>query len=337
MRSGDASRRRFIKMLGVAAASPLAARAAQMEKPWRIGTLDNLPRSYPPSFTRELANGLAERGYAEGKDFAFVHRWADWKWERLPQLAAEIVREKPHVIATNMVAAAQALLKETSTVPIVASVGDPIAEGFTKDPIHPDRNITGLAAATESFWLKGIALLRQIAPGISNLGEVEVAEQKKLARPQRAPDAGEMVGGLRRRSFVVATPAEVTEAFRAMRGGHWAAIIPWSLPRTMHPEQIEKWEEGAREIGEIALANGVPTISHYLPFVVRGGILMGWNADHRVDMVDLLLKILLGTPLQEIPFQFPTETHFAINLKTARALGLEVPDEVLLQASRIVR
>jgi putative tryptophan/tyrosine transport system substrate-binding protein len=350
----DAGRRSLIAraavlVLVVAGAGQVSA--ARARKPWRIGVLDHLPRSNPSSFTRRVAAAMERGGHREGRDFGFDHRWALWKYDRVPILASELVRMKPDVLLANFSEAVHAFRKETSTIPIVARVMDAVNEGFARSLERPGSNVTGFTYELAETSSKTLEFLTRISRGLSDLAILENAAQQAHSPFGRIWTAAAAKAGIRSRLYAIDSEESLRGAFESMRRGHWAAVVPWALPyvlpqkgaRSQAKSRADWWERedpGVRRIGLLAIANGVATIAEMPRYVWQGGLLLGYSAIHdRIHeiMTGMVVKILEGGRAADIPFQLPTHTYFALNARTAEALHLEIPSDLLLAADRVVR
>jgi putative ABC transport system substrate-binding protein len=325
-------RREFIAGLGGAAAWPLAARAQQGDRVRRIGYLD--AGEYDPLAKSDLSvftQALAGLGWTEGRNMRMEVRWASGDFNRLPVLARELVGLQPDIIVTGGTPATVALQRETRTIPIVfAGVGDPVASGLVPRLNQPGGNITGFGRSEASLGGKWLELLSEIAPGLKRaaimfnpdvavtasayMPSFETAARSLKIEPIAAPVRSDVeieaaIGVIGRESGggLVVT----SDAFTLM---HRAAII------------------------SAAVRNNVPVVATISDFAREGGLL-----SYGVDEVDIFRRaasyvdrILRGAKPGDLPVQFPTKYEMVVNAKTAKALGLTVPQSILLRADEVI-
>jgi putative ABC transport system substrate-binding protein len=325
-------RRKFITLLGGAASWPLAARAQQGEPTRRIGALVNLAQNDPLALARVAAfqQGLQELGWTVGRNVQIDYRWAAGDPELYRKYAAELIALKPAVILADSSPAVGALQQAMRTIPIVfASVIDPVGSGFVRSSARPGGNITGFALFEYGIAAKWLDLLKQIAPrttrvaairdlsiaaGSGQLGAIQaVASLTRMdVYPIDAHDADEIEQG-------------VTAFARASNGG---LIVTATTLTGVHRGLI---------IG-LAARYQLPTVYPFSFFAAEGG-LIGYRPDvvalHRqaAGYVDRILK---GEKPAELPVQAPTKYDLAINLKTAKALGLTVPPTLYALANEVI-
>jgi putative tryptophan/tyrosine transport system substrate-binding protein len=325
-------RREFIAGLGSAAAWPLAARAQQPERVRRIGVLmfydknDPLAKPWLSAFTLALAN----LGWTDGRNVRTEFRWAGGDANRIRALAHELVGLQPDVILTHSTPAAVALQGETRTIPMVFAIGgDPVASGLVARLDRPSGNITGFATNEASLGGKWLELLSEIAPGLKRAAimfnpntapvstfrpSFETAARSLNVLPSIAP---------------VHSDAEIETAIIALgrepRGG--LVILPDTFMRAHRAPIILA-----------AARNNVPSVYYVQDFVRDGGLL-----SYGVEEVDIwrraatyVDRILRGASAAELPVQMATKFDMAVNLKTAKALGLMVPQSLLLRADEVI-
>jgi len=325
-------RRQFITLLGGAAALPLAAQAQQSERMRRIGVLMNIGSEEPEGQTRIAAflQMLQELGWTVGRNVQIDTRWAPGDAERVRKYAAELVALAPDVILTNGATSVRALQHATSTVPIVfVQVSDAVGGGFVEGLARPGGNATGFTLAEYSTSGKWVELLKQIAPhvtraavlrdrtsptGLGQFGAIQSAAQSLGVElsPVGVRDAGEIERG-------------VTTLARAPNGG---LILTNGTFAWTHRELI------------IALAGrlGLPAVYPYRSLVTGGGLIF-----YGTDSIDpyrraagYVNRILKGEKAADLPVQAPTKFETVINLKTAKALGLDIPPALLAAAAEVI-
>jgi putative tryptophan/tyrosine transport system substrate-binding protein len=328
-------RREFITLLsGAAATWPLAARAQQGERVRRVGVLSNFAESdlEAQSMVEALHQTLQELGWVEGRNLRFDHRWAAGNSTRIQAFAKALVALQPDVIVGHVTPAVAALQKETSTIPIVfIQVSDPIGAGFIANLAHPGGNITGFTTYEPSMVGKWVEMLKEMAPRVSRLAF--------LFNPQTAPfvtryyqgplESSARSLGIQASANPVHNASEIESVITALarEPGVGLIVMPDSF-NIVHRERI------------IALAaqNKLPAISPYQFMVVEGGLM-----SYGVDLVDLFRRaaayvdrILKGEKPADLPVQAPTKFALVINLKTAKALGLEVPLHLQQLADEVI-
>ncbi|MBA3390599.1 MAG: ABC transporter substrate-binding protein [Rubrobacter sp.] len=276
-----------------------------------------------------LRQGLNEHGYVEGENIVLEQRYADGQVDRLPELAAELVRLNVDVIVTTATGI-RAAKEATVTLPIVmANVPDPVGQGLIASLARPGGNITGLASTTAQFGRKQLELLKETVPGASR-----VAVLLNLDNVPSALGLGDMQVGaqwlrLETQPFGVRAAADFAPAFAAVRVWQADALMVINDPLiTLH----------LAEILDFAAQNRLPAMYTFKEYVVAGG-LMSYGASisdlwrRAATHID---KILKGTKPGDLPVEQPTTFDIVLNLKTARALGLTIPESVLLQATEVI-
>ena len=322
-------RRIFIQGIAAFAAWPLAARA-QQSSPALIGFFNAGAASSLNEEIDSFRAALRNLGYVEGRDVGFEYRFANGDLDKLPALAAELVRLNPTIIVSSPVPANLAIAKTTSTIPIVTASGaDPVAFGLAKSLAHPAGNITGLTNFAEELASKQIDLLREFRPGLARLA-VLVNVANPLHVPQwRETQAAAAQAAITLVPFELRTADQLEEAFAEFaRERAEALLVPPDVTFGTH----------RRRIADLALAAGLPTI-FFLRQSVEDGGLMSYGPDQvesyrrAAAYVD---KILKGAHPQDLPIERPTKIELAINLKTAKTLGLNVPDRLLARADKVI-
>jgi putative ABC transport system substrate-binding protein len=317
-------RREFIALLGGAVAWPLAARAQQPKVP-TIGALV-IGNISPEQFWREFRQGLRDLGYVEGQNIRFEFRSAEGHLDRLPELAAELVRLKVDIIVTWFTPTALAAKQATREIPIVmAETGDPIGTGLVASLPRPGGNVTGMASVTAELAGKCVQLIRDMLPSARRVTALANATDP-FSKPflQQIQLGGEATGTTIN-SVSISNSEEFETAFAAMEKDRPDAIIVQpSLP--------------TKRAAELALKHRVPAVSVPRWFVEEGG-LMSYSAIY----VELFRKaavyvdkILKGAQPADLPVEQPTHFELVINMKTAKALGLTVPAAFLARADEVI-
>ena len=315
------NRRAFIALMGGAAAGPLAARAQQGERMRRIGLLlVSGPEPLGP-----FREALADVGYVEGKNIQIEIRSAQGQDTRLPELAAELVRSRVDVIIAVQTPAAHAAKNATRDIPIIVMAGDPIATGLITNLARPGGNITGLSATAAEAAAKSLELIAEIKPGARRVGVLGNADD-----PFIKPFFEQILRGapsvrLEVREIIVRGSDELNGAFATIaRERADAVIIQGSLP--------------VKPTVDLALKYQLPSLSTQKS-AVQAGILMSYSASfaERARVIaNYVDEILKGAKPADLPVQQPTRYELAINLKTAKALGLDVPPTLLARADEVI-
>jgi putative ABC transport system substrate-binding protein len=317
-------RREFIATLGSAAAWPLGVRAQQPKVP-TIGALV-IGNINPEQFWREFRQGLRDLGYVEGQNIRFEFRSAEGRLERLPELAAELVRVKVDIIVTWFTPTALAAKQATREIPIVmAETGDPIGTGLIASLARPGGNVTGMASVTAELAGKCVQLIREILPSARRVTALANATDP-FSKPflEQIKFGGE-VTGTTINAIAVSSDEEFETAFAGIEKDRPdAVIVQPSLP--------------TRRAADLSVKHKIPAVSVPRWFAEQGG-LMSYSAKYgelfrqAAVYVD---KILKGAQPADLPVEQPTHFQLVINLKTARALGLEIPPTLLGRADEVL-
>ena len=330
MQFDQLKRREFIALLGGGAVVwPLQASAQQSS----LALIGLLNAGAATTLKREIdafCDGLRNLGYIEGRNIRFEYRFADGYLDRLPTLAAELVRLNPNVVVSSPVPANLAIAKLTSTIPIVmASGADPVGFGLVKSLSHPGGNVTGLTNFAEELASKQIDLMRELLPGLARLAAL-VNVANPLHVPQwRETQAAAAQAAIALVPFELRSPDQLEEAFaRFARERADALIVPPDVTFTTH----------RRRIANLALGARLPTIFFVRQSVEDGGLMSYGpnqveNYRRAATYVD---KILKGAKPQDLPIERPTNFDLIINLTTAKALGLDVPATLLARADEVI-
>jgi putative tryptophan/tyrosine transport system substrate-binding protein len=325
----DIRRRDFITLLGGAAAAwPLGARAQQAAKPPTIGFLGTNTPSAQSQWTAAFVQRLRELGWIEGRTIAIEYRWAEGRTERFAELATEFVRLKVDVIVT-LGAAVAAAKQATSVIPIVFAVAtDPVSTGFVASLARPGGNVTGLSLQQSDIAGKRLELLRGVIPNLGRLAIIaNVGVPSYVAEAHEVQTTAHALG-INVTTYEIRRPADIALAFDALKD------LAEALYVVNEPLSITN----RKAINALALAARLPTMHGSREQVEAGG-LISYAANfpdlfrRAADYVD---KILRGTKPDDIPVEQPTKFDLVINLKTARALGLTMPDRLLALADEVI-
>ena len=304
-----------------------ASHAQQPGKLYRIGVLVSTTVSY----RREaLLQGLRELGYVEGKNITIELRSAEGKFERLPALAAELVRLKVDVIVTSSNPAIIALKQATRDIPIVMTVvGDPIGAGFIQSLARPGGNITGLSSVAKELSGKRLELLKEISPNISRVAVFRNPTIPTHAVLWKETQAAATALGIKLIPLDFRGPDEFESLFSAMAKEHAEALIVLPDPITLAQR---------KQIVDLAAKNRLPGMYPFGDFVDVGGLIAyGPSATDLWRRGAIYVdKILKGRKPADLPVEQPTKFETVLNMKTAKALGITIPQTILVQADRVI-
>jgi putative ABC transport system substrate-binding protein len=322
-------RREFITLLGAGAAAwPLAARAQQAGKLPTIGFLGADP-SIESKRVAAFVQRLRELGWIDGRNLAIEYRWAEGRNERYAENAAELVRLKVDVIVTVATVPTLAAKQATAVIPIVfAASGDPVGTGLVASLARPGGNVTGLSTQTAETAGKRLELLREIVPGLGRL-----AIMGNVGNPISVLELGEVQAAARALGLEVITSElrraeDISPAFDALKGRADALYVCTDPLVNTHRIRVNT----------LALAARLPTMHFYREYVEAGGLISyGPNLpDLLRRAADYVDKILRGAKPGDIPVEQPTKFDLIINLTTAKALGLTIPEPFLLRADEVI-
>jgi putative ABC transport system substrate-binding protein len=312
-------------------AAPLAAEAQQPGSVHRIGYLQPAPRESTAHMLKALEDGLRELGYVPGGNLVVEYRFADGRAERLPDLAAELVRLKPDVIVVAATTTAvQAARKATTAIPIVMPIaGDPVETGLVASLARPGGNITGLSVMSSQLSGKRLELLKTVAPSVSRVAVLSNATSANIPRQMRETEAAARTLGVQLLPVEVRGPEDLEKAFQSAANGRANALVVLDdFFVFAHATTIVK----------LAAAHRLVAIYGFREFVQAGG-LMAYSVNvadlyHRAAIyVDRILK---GAKPADLPVEQPTKFDLVINLKTAKALGLAIPPAVLARVDEVI-
>jgi ABC-type uncharacterized transport system substrate-binding protein len=322
-------RREFIKVIAGSAAWPLAARAQEL-KPVLVGILWAGSAASNAANFEAFRDAMRQLGYIEGRNVRFEYRLADGVIDRLPGLAAELVALNPDVILSGPLPASLAVQKATSTIPIVMGTGaDPVGFGLVKSLAHPGGNITGVANFAEQLASKQLDLMRELLPRLSRVA-VLINVTNPLHVPQwRETQAAAIKAAIALVPFEIQKAEQLEAAFAMFtRERADALLVPPDVTFNTH----------RRRIAELAVSARLPAV-YFNRAQAQDGGLMSYGPDipegyrRAATYVD---KILKGAKPGDLPVEQPTKIEFVINLKTAKALGLEIPPQLLARADEVI-
>jgi putative tryptophan/tyrosine transport system substrate-binding protein len=324
-------RREFITLLGSAAAAwPVAAVAQVSTKRPLIAWLSLGERTASWAFVEAFLHGMRDFGYADGDNFEFAPRFADGYIERLPMLAQELVQLRPSVILAPASGPAVAAKRATATIPIVSpALADAVHLGLVASVSRPGGNVTGITPYVEGLPAKQMELAREVVPGAARIGVLaNLSDPKAPPQLQELETAGRELGV----TVVVAdapTPDDVDRAFRTLADHRIDVMVVLQTSMLLSERQ---------RIASLAATTRLPAVYGYREHVDDGG-LISYGVDLRACFrraAYYVHKILNGVAPGDLPIEFPTRLELVINLKTARALGLDVPPTLLARADEVI-
>jgi putative ABC transport system substrate-binding protein len=320
-------RREFIAFLGGAATWPLVARAETGKVP-TIGFLGSSTPSTWALWVAAFEQRLRELGWIDGRNITIEYRWAEGRSERIAEIAAEFVRLNVDVIVTSGSSIAEAK-RATSVIPIVFAIAaDPVGGGFVASLARPGGNVTGLSNASPELAGKRIELLREIVPGFRRLAIMVNADISQAVQEMAEAQTAARKLGLDAITREIRRADDIGSAISSLKGhADVLYVVSDTLANT-----------NRSHINSLALVGKLPTIHGNREYIEAGG-LISYAANypdlfrHAADYVD---KILHGTKPAELPVEQPTKFDLVINLTTAKALGLTIPESFLLRADEVI-
>jgi putative tryptophan/tyrosine transport system substrate-binding protein len=332
MRVHPMRRRDFLGALGgAAAAGPVAALAQTSGAVHRVGLLDAGPPLGDASpIVEGLGAGFARRGYAVGRDLVFERRAALGHVERLPQLVQELAASGAQLIVTSGYPAALAAKQHTTIPVVVTNAGDPVATGLVQSLAHPGGHVTGISEIASELSAKRLQLLTETVPKVRKVAMLWNADDLGMTLRYRAADKAAQILRIKVEALGVREPDDFAAAFAAMTRDPPDAILMVTDALTLLNH---------KKVFDFAAAHRLAAIYEF-DFLVRDGGLMSYGPD-MAELYDraagLADRFLKGASPADLPLEEPTRLRFAINLKTAQAIGLTVPAMVLAQADEIIQ
>jgi putative ABC transport system substrate-binding protein len=323
-------RRDFIEIVTALAATwPLATRAQPTNKIARIGFLGSATTAGSSQSVRALREGLKALGYVEGKNIIIEFRWAEGKYERLPELVADLIRLNVEVLVTHGTPGTQAAKRVTNNIPIVMAIsGDAVATGIVTNLGRPDANVTGSTFFLPELNAKRLELLKEVLPQVTHVGALS-----NPANPVSAPIVSAMTAAatplkLEVEVFKVHGPSDFVGAFETIAKSHVNAVAV---------TEDGEFAASFKTIAALAAGKKLPSIGSK-EFAEAGG-LVGYGVNilslyrRAAYFVDRILK---GSKPADLPIEQPTRFDFVINLKTAKTLGLTVPPSMLARVDELI-
>ena len=307
---------------------------AQAQQPLKVPRIAFLSAVSPSSIsprTEAFRQGLRELGYVEGQSIVVEYRWAEGKFDRLPDLAAELVRLKVDVILSGGPTATRPAKEATVTIPIVMAFDDdPVGSGFVASLARPGGNITGLSTLAPEISGKQLELLKEIVPRLSRVAVFGTSTRSGNAQALREIELAAGTLGVQLQYLDVLGAKDIEALFRAASKGRADAVLALASPTLLLQRT---------QIADLAVKNRLPAIYDRAEFVEDGGLMT-----YSVSITDLFRraatyvdKILKGAKPADLPVEQPTKFEFIVNLKAAKQIGLTIPPNVLARADKVIR
>jgi putative ABC transport system substrate-binding protein len=328
-------RRSFVGAMSMMLAAPLVAQAQRPEKVARIGYLVTGSLGSPEvrGTLEVFRHALRERSYVEGQNIVIELRGASGKIERLPDLAAELVRLQVDLIVAGATPAARAAQRATATIPIVAmSMGDPVGDGLVVSLARPGGNITGTTFLGPALVPKRLELLKETLPSIVRVAALwhpGAFGERATSDMVRETEEASRTLGVKLQLVPVRAPNELERAFSTMTRDHADALLVFPSPMLFSER---------KRIVDLAVRHRLPAMFNASEFVILGGLI-----SYGASILDLarraatsVAKILKGARPSDLPVEQPEKFELVINLKTAKALGIAIPPSLLLRADQVI-
>jgi len=323
-------RREFIAGLGGAVAWPVVARAQQRGKVAKIGFIEAGSQQANQIFLDSFRDGLVALGWTDGSNVLVMDRWVEARNDRLPEIINGLIQSGVDVFVTAAGPASVAAKRATSTIPIVAvGIPDPIGMGLINSLVRPGGNLTGFSSLSVELTAKRVQLLQEALPNASRIAVIWNPQDSGARLGEGdAKGAAEKLG-LSLLSIEVATPEDIEHAFAGLRTNKTDVVFVINDPLTV-----------ANRDRIVALATDLrlPVMAGFRLFAVSGGLLsLGTSLPNDFKRAARLVdKILRGEKAAELPFEQPTQLELVVNLKTAKVLGLELPQTLLARADEVI-
>ncbi len=321
-------RRDVIALFAAALARPLATRAQQKAMPV-IGFLNGTSAGSDDKFLTAFLDGLGESGYVEEKNLVIEYRWAEGNYDRLPALAADLVARNVDAIAAIGTPSALAAKGATSTIPIVFNAGDPIGDGLVASLARPTDNLTGISLLAVELMPKRLELLSELVPQASLIALLVNPDNANAERIIRGVEEAARAKGVQLSILKASSASEIDAAFATLVQRRDGALVVGS----------DIFFDGRRDqLVALASRHAVPAIIELREFATAGGLISyGSSLTATLRQVGAYVgKILRGAKPADLPVQQPTTFELVINLKTAKALSLAVPQSILARADEVI-
>jgi putative ABC transport system substrate-binding protein len=308
--------------------------SAEAQQPKKVPRIAYLSANFPSAMaerTEAFRQGLRELGYVEGKDILIEYRYAEGKFDRVPALAAELVRLKVDIIVTSGASVTRAAKEATTTIAIVmAQDSDPVGNRFVASLARPGGNITGLSTLSPELSGKGLELLKEIVPKLSRVAVLGTSTRPGNAQNLKETELASEALGVKIQYLDVLGPKDIETAFRAASKGRADAVLVLGSP-VLNSQRAH--------VVDLAVKNRLPAIYASAEWVEDGG-LMSYGpsiTDLSRRAATYVDKILKGTKPADLPVEQPKKFEFIINLKAAKQIGLTIPPNVLARADKVVK
>ena len=323
-------RRQFLIVAGALLAAPLAAEAQQPAKVPRIGFLGNSTAALEANLVGPFREGLRDLGYVEGRTILIDYRWAEGKYERFPALVGELIAQKVDVIVTAGTPAALAVKRATTSIPLVmVAVGDPVGSGLVASLARPGGKLTGLVSIAPDLEGKRLELLTKVVPKLSHVAFLLNPANAFHVTSEKQARAAATALHLKVDFVAVRAESEFDRAFQAIANQRPGALVMFADRLFLHHRD---------RIVDFAARNRLPTVYAYSELVEAGGLMSfgpSYPGMHRraAYFVDRILK---GIKPADLPMEQPMEFELIVNHNAAKALGLAIPQSILLRADRVI-
>jgi putative ABC transport system substrate-binding protein len=322
------SRRGFLILLGLGVIAVVRPAFAQ-QKQFRVGWISSDPAGEGSPFFEALRKGLREFGYIEGRNLILEARWGSGSFESTNELIAELVHLRPNVIVTQG-RVVRSLRKSTTTIPLVFGFsGDPVQAGLVESLPRPGGNLTGMSFMSLELVGKRMELLREVLPAVKRVAVLANPQHPGDQAEQRASQAAATALGLTVEIFEVRREAQLEGALNAIQKSRNEAMVVFPMASMMHNRE---------RIAAFAVKNRMPAISGWAQFA-EGGNLMSYGPDLHESfrrLASFVDRILRGAKPAELPVELPTRVELVVNVRAAKALGIAIPQSILVRADRVI-
>ena len=329
MQSGEMKRREFITLVGGAAAWPFAAYGQQHERPV-IGYLHAGSAMASQHQVLAFAQGLGQMGYIDGQNVTIEYRWAEGRYERLKSLAAELAQRRVALIAVGTPVATLAVKQATTSIPVVFHIGsDPVKNGIVNSLSRPGGNITGATFFSNLLTAKRLGLLHELVPGTKSFGVLVNPKNANAQMQGSEAEQGARALSLQLAFVNASTTSEIDASFVQFKQRQVQALLVLSDAFL---------NNNASHIANLATRHGLPTCFALREPAVAGGLMSygASTADATRQAGNYAGRILKGEKPGDLPVQQPTKFQFVINMKTAKALGITIPNSMQLLADELL-
>ena len=323
-------RRRVVIALALGTIAASGRLRAQTKTRWRIGFLGNSTATLEANLVGPFRDGLRELGYVEGRNIVIDYRWAEGNYERFPRLVTELAALHPDVIVTAGTPASLAVQRTAPTIPLVMiAVGDPVGTGLVKSLAQPGGNSTGLTSIAPDLEGKRLELLTEVVPKLSHVALLMNPANPFHVKAEAEARAAASTLGLKLSTVGVRTTADLDPALSAMLRDRPDAFVMLADRVFLH---------NRARIADFAARNRLPAAYAYRELVDAGGLMsFGPNyADMHRRAATYVDRILHGAKPSDLPVELPTKFELVVNLGAAKALGVTIPQEVLVRADALI-